>query len=94
MKARFEQKTVGAVVVSLTTTTFNPYLTADKAQAAFITCANGPIRCRFDGENPTATVGHLLYDKETLELKSYTEIQNFRAIKSASTDGILSVTYR
>jgi hypothetical protein len=87
----YEQLVISTSVVPLTATT---YISGDRsAQTAFISCEDANIRFRYDGINPTGTVGHLLYAGETLVLSGHANIAAFRAIRAAGVDAELNVTY-
>lgn len=58
----------------------------------FMTLETAQIRFRYDGVNPTATIGHILNPNDVLRLEGI-QIQNFKAIRTGSTSGLLSVTY-
>lgn len=85
-----EVVTVSSVAVALTAAT---YL---HATYAFIEVQANTIRWRADGTAPTSTVGFKAIDGTLIELKSYNEIANFRAISDggASGDATLQVHYR
>ncbi len=51
------------------------------------------IRFWLHGEDPTATVGHLMEVGETRILESQQEIKGFKAIRTGSTSGVLQITY-
>lgn len=85
-----EQLTISSVAVALTAAT---YLHATEC---FIEVQANDIRWRADGTTPTSTVGFKAIDGTLIELKSYQEIANFRAISDggASGDATLQVHYR
>lgn len=51
------------------------------------------IRYTLDTTAPTTTVGTLMNPDEILELDSYTELSNFRAIRTGGASGTLQVEY-
>jgi len=85
-----EVVTVSSVAVALTAAT---YL---HAMECFIEVQDQPIRWRSDGTSPTSSVGFKAIDGTGIELTSYQEIVNFRAISDggASGDATLQVHYR
>lgn len=85
-----EVVTVSGTAVALTAAT---YL---HAVYAYIEVQANTIRWRADGTTPTSTVGFKATDGTGIELTSYQEIVNFRAISDggASGDATLQVHYR
>jgi hypothetical protein len=59
---------------------------------AILTLEGGAFRYRVDGNDPTATVGHLVLENSTLVLESRRELVNFRAFRDAAADVITSVS--
>ena len=87
----FETLTVNTVAKSLSPTTDeNGNVIATQAE---ITIETADIRVRSDGTDPTATVGHLIVEGTVISLTSVLDINSFRAIRDASTDAVLSITY-
>jgi hypothetical protein len=58
---------------------------------AFLSVEGQPIRYRTDGQNPTASVGHLLAAGGTLELIGAQAITSFRMIRQG-TDSTVQYT--
>ncbi len=85
-----EVVTVSGTAIGLTAAT---YL---HATYAFVEVQAQPIRWRADGTDPTSTVGFKAIDGTLIELASYNEIVNFRAISDggASGDATIQVHYR
>lgn len=85
-----EVVTVSGASIGLTAATYV------HAISAFIEVQAQPIRWRADGTAPTSTVGFKAIDGTLIELKSYQEIANLRAISDggASGDATLQVHYR
>ena len=81
----FETLTVGTSAVGLSPTT--------GATQAEITVELADVRVRSDGTDPTATVGHLILDGAVISLSSAKDIAAFRAIRDASTNVTLSISY-
>jgi hypothetical protein len=92
----YEEVTAGVSVVGFSTTkimpTTGPYARLS-ARAALVSSENGDIRFRIDGGLPSASSGHYLTNGDTLVLTGTQAIQQFRAIRSGDTDGVLRVTY-
>jgi hypothetical protein len=64
------------------------------AQAALLSLEGGDIRFRIDGISPpTSTSGHLMVSGDTLLLVGSQAVNQFRAIRTGDTDGILTATY-
>ena len=62
------------------------------AEKAFITC-EGDCRYRYDGENPTDKIGHLLRDGSYILLTGICQIQSFKFVKTGYGDSTLSISY-
>ncbi len=80
--------TSGAVVTftvgTYMTTTYHP-------KGAFVTVETNDVRFTVDGTTPTSTVGHLLSDKDTVELWGQ-DVQNFKVIAPGS-NATIHVSY-
>lgn len=50
------------------------------------------IRFRIDGTAPTSSVGELLDVGDRIEITGYTNLQNFKAIRTTGTSGDLMLT--
>ena len=93
----FETITISTTAKSLTASkytkssgeTFTEY-----ARKALITVEDAQLRFRFDGGTPTASVGHLLTQKDSITLIGAYNIKNFKAIRKGSSDSKISVTYQ
>lgn len=59
---------------------------------ALITVAEADIRYRLDGTDPSATVGHIVYDTGVLEVEGITNLAALRFIEVSGTAKI-SVSY-
>ena len=88
----FEEVIVDSAAVSLNPAIYNPVNGAPAAKA-FIMAEGGDMRYRVDGQNPTASTGHLLMDSDFLDLENIYLVRKFRAIKASGLAGKLSVTY-
>jgi hypothetical protein len=88
-----EEITVGTVAVGLTSDTYAP-TGATPAQEAEITVDTNKIRYWKDGSTPTSSSGHEAYSTDVIKLKTATEVQNFKAIRSGSSDATIKVTYK
>lgn len=88
----FETITVANSAIGCTAATANPS-NAPGAVRAVMTLETAQIRYRYDGTDPTSTVGHLLEIGETLVLEGADNIRRFKAIRTGSTSGALSTTY-
>lgn len=60
-----------------------------------ITIASQPIRLRYDGGNPTSTVGHYFDAGTTINIDGQDNLQNIKFIRdtTATGDATVSVTY-
>jgi len=88
----FETITIDNSVTSLTRSIYAPGTGGD-ASRAYLTLENGSIRYRYDGGNPTANVGHLLMDGNFLVLEGEQQLSDFKAIRTESRNGTISITY-
>jgi hypothetical protein len=86
----FETITVSSTAIGFTAATYNP--TTGKAKRVFLSCATNPIRFRYDGTNPTTTVGHVLSAGSSINITGGNAIDNFKMIASGS-DATCSATY-
>lgn len=86
----FETITVSSTAVGFTSATYNPATGA--AKRALLSCETNPIRFRYDGTNPTTTVGHALAAATMINITGGNAISQFRMIASGS-DSTCSVTY-
>ena len=83
----------GGAAVGLTAGTYKPASGTGDAEECWITLATGDIRYRYDGSNPTTSVGHVLQAGRALRLKGQHQMANFKAIASGAADGVMSVSY-
>jgi len=92
----YEDVTVGVSAVGLSSTKIapvtGPYARLS-ARAALMSSENGDLRFRIDGGLVSTSIGHYLTSGDTLVLTGTQAIQQFRAIRSGDTDGVLRVTY-
>lgn len=88
----FETISATASALGLTASTYKP-ASAAIAQEAFITLSGGDIRYRYDGTDPSATVGHILSDGGFLRLKGEHQLANFKFILTGTRTGVLSISY-
>jgi hypothetical protein len=64
------------------------------AQAALLSLEGGDIRFRLDGLSPpTSTTGHAMVNGDTFLLVGAQAVNQFRAVRTGDTDGILTATY-
>jgi len=101
----FEQITVSSSVKILTSATYAPTVTDlpsafSRALLATITCndnagttPDNQISVRWDGGNPTTSVGVLIFPYDTITLVGYTTITNFKAIRVGTTSVLCNVHY-
>jgi hypothetical protein len=60
---------------------------------AYISLAGGSIRYRLDGGEPKPTEGHILSDRQSIELANLRNIENFKFIQASNVPSILTITY-
>ena len=69
-------------------------LTSDpKPKMAIVTVETARIRYRLEGSAPTTTVGHRVGANTSFVLEGFSQMNNFRAIRTTSTSAKLFVTY-
>lgn len=87
----FEALEIADSVKTLTSSVYAP--AGNTATRALITAEDGDFRYKVDGNDPTVSEGHLVEAGDVLEFDDYTRIVNFRAIRTGTTSGKISVTY-
>lgn len=93
----YESLTVTNAVQVLTASIYKPSTSITKnsdkpAARAIITIETDQIRYRYDGGNPSATVGHLMSPGDIILLVGEFAIKNFKAFR-VTTDASIKVTY-
>ena len=86
----FETITVADTAISLTA---SKLASSPKPKKVLITVETATCRYRFDGTAPTSTVGHLLVPTQSLVLEGYSQMNNFKAIRTGDTSAKIQVTY-
>jgi hypothetical protein len=83
------------IVVTSAVTALTPatYAASPGAQVAVITVEAASIRWWASGSNPTAVTGHLAQPGDVLTLTDPNELRRFRAVRAASADATLQVSY-
>lgn len=62
------------------------------ANSALLTIETNPVRARWDGGNPTTTLGHMFRVGDTVQITSPQDMISFKAISAGGTSQ-LNVTY-
>lgn len=90
----FETITVSTTALGFTEATYKPS-TGAPAQRAFVSCQTSPIRYRYEGGTPTASVGHYKTAGQDFTVNSAYAVRTFRMIRdtTASSDATCTVTY-
>jgi hypothetical protein len=83
----FEKLTVADAAVGLTAAEYG------NAQFALVSVETADIRCKWDGEDPTAAEGIPFEDGDKFWLESAEDIANFKAIRSGSDSAVLNIMY-
>ena len=92
-------KLIGYDMEEITVTDSAQVLTASKLIAspkpkeAFIQCETAQCRYFYDGSTPTSTSGFLLNPYDTVRIKGYSNLNNFKAIRTGATSAKLTVCY-
>lgn len=90
-----ETITVSNSAIGPTTASFvarNQYNGRGGTDYCFCTVATDAIRFRYDGTNPTASVGHLVAAGGTFEVEGYQNVRNLKMIRVTS-DATVFCTY-
>lgn len=97
----YEDITVSTAAVGLTAAKvakLDPALAKSGKQNVLVWVAveSAPVRFRFDGTSPTATVGVLLNTGDLLQLNDYYDVFNLRMIRdtTATGDAAVHVIYK
>lgn len=85
--------TVGFETLTVSTSAVKFLNIPGNAISAFVTVETTGTRVRMDGNDPTASVGHLFNDASTFTLNGRKEITQARFIRSGSSDSTLSISY-
>lgn len=86
----FETITVADTAIGFTASK----LTSDpKPKQVIITVETARFRYRLDGTAPTSTVGHLISPNASLVLEGYSQLNNFKGIRTTATSSKIQVTY-
>jgi len=59
----------------------------------YITLSGGTIRFRLDGGIPNSTQGHILSDRQSIELLNKSNIEKFQFVQASNIPSTLTVTY-
>lgn len=83
--------TVSSTAIGGTVATFAP---ADqpRAKSCLISVETNPVRVRYDGGNPTTTVGHLLTAGDSMRINGAGSVTNLKMIRTGA-DATVQVTY-
>lgn len=88
----FETVTVAGTAIGLTNSA--TYLASTpKPKKVCITVETAQLRYRIDGTDPDASTGHVLVPTQSLVLEGYSQLNNFKAIRTGGTSSVIQVTY-
>lgn len=88
----FEQVTVATTAIGFTAASITPPGVPMQTMAV-CRLETAEIRFRYDGLNPTTSVGVLLEVGDYLTVPGHDLMANFRAIRTGATSGVLSCHY-
>lgn len=89
----WEVITVGASAVGLSATTYEPTDGRPVRKECLVLLETAQVRWRVDGAaDPSSTVGSIFDPGGVLRLQGWRDMKRFRAIRTGSTSGVLSVT--
>jgi hypothetical protein len=83
-----ETITVSNTAVGLTASKITTY-----TSYAICTLETAQIRFRVSGYNPTSAIGHILDTGNVVELTTVGDMIKFRAIRTGTSDGVLTCSY-
>ena len=86
----FETITIAGTAIGLTVSKLT---STPRPKKVYITFETAQSRFRYDGTDPSATVGHLLVPTQSLILEGYSQMNNFKAIRTGATSATAQVTY-
>lgn len=87
----YETITVADSAIGLTA---SKLITTRKPVSVFITVEGARVRYRYDGSNPSSTVGHILDPMDSLVVEGLHNLKNIKFIRTGATSGTLQVSYR
>ena len=67
--------------------------TTPRPKRLYITAETAQMRYRYDGTAPTAIEGHILNPSDILTIEGIHNMNNFKAIRTGATSGVIKVTY-
>ncbi len=85
-----EEITVANTAIGLTAAKL---ITNPKPKEAFIFCETAQLRYFYDGSTPTSTSGIPLNPFDSIRMKGYSNLNNFKAIRTGVTSAKLTVIY-
>lgn len=91
MAAFADEKITVNTAVGFTTATYAP-TPGNPAFRALVTVETDQVRFRYEGTDPTSSVGHLLDPGDRIVIEGYDNIKNARFIK-ITNNATLQVTY-
>ena len=88
---KYESLTIGASAKAITAATL---LSTENAQLRECTgrLETAQVRYRFDGTDPTSSEGHLLEIGDEITIRGYTNLKQFRAIRTGDVSAVLKLT--
>jgi hypothetical protein len=87
----FESVTVANTAIGLTAATYTPRSGSSQVVRCTMRLETAQVRFRYDGTNPTSSEGTLLEVGEVLTLSGFDFLEDFRAIRTGATSGVLKV---
>ena len=92
----FESVTVSTTAIGCTSTKIDISQTGGfhkRAVKILCTVEDASIRIRYDGTDPTASVGHLFSASDFFIIQGEQNISRLRMIRSGGTNGVVRITY-
>ena len=93
----FESITISTSVVGLTESKYKPATqilsNTDRPAVRVIITSEGAFRYRYDGGEPTSSIGHVITSGDVVMLVGEFAIKNFKAVRSGVSDAVIRATY-
>lgn len=89
----FETIVVSTSSIGLTASKIQITPGTPEPKRIFVSIENARIRFRFDGVNPTSSVGHILVPSQTFIFEGYFQLKNLQMIRADNSDATVQVTY-
>ena len=86
----FETITVADTAIGLTA---SKLASTPRPKKVYITFETASCRFRYDGTDPSSTVGHLLVPTSSIVLEGFSQMNNVKFIRTGGTNAVAQVSY-